>query len=89
MAEIDWELYSWVVRGKQRRMVMMAMNKPKIPTEIRNETKLSITHVSKVLKAFHEKGIAKCLTPEVRIGKIYELTSMGKLIRQEMLKKEE
>ena len=89
MDEIDWESYSWVVRGKQRRMVIAAMTKPMIPTEIRNETKLSITHVSKVLKAFNEKGVVKCLTPGVRIGKIYELTSMGKPIRQKMLKKEE
>ena len=86
MAEIDWNLYSWVMRGKQRRIVIEAMNKPKMPSEIRKETKLSITHVSKVLKSFTEMGIAKCLTPDVRIGKIYALTERGKRIREEMSK---
>jgi len=83
---MDWNLYSWVVRGKQRRKVIEAMSKPKTPSEIRKDTKLSIAHVSKVLKLFAKMGIAKCLTPDVRIGKIYALTEKGKRIREEMLK---
>ncbi len=55
MAEIDWELFGWVARGRQRRKVITAMDKPKIPSEIRRDTQLSITHVSNVLKAFVEK----------------------------------
>jgi DNA-binding MarR family transcriptional regulator len=86
MPKTDWNLYSWVARGKQRRIVIEAMNKPKMPSEIRKETKLSITHVSKILKLFTEMGIAKCLTPDVRIGKIFILTEMGKRIRAEMFK---
>jgi len=86
MEKIDWKLYSWVARGKQRRQVLMALSKPKMPTEVKRETKLSITHVSKVLKAFTEKGVAECLTPDVKIGKIYELTEKGKKIRKEMVR---
>jgi len=84
MVEINWELYGWVARGKQRRMVITAMDRPKIPSEIRRETKLSITHVSKILRLFKEKNIAKCLNPDSRTGKVYELTEMGKEIRSQL-----
>jgi DNA-binding MarR family transcriptional regulator len=86
MAEMDWDLYGWVARGKQRRTVIRAMDKPKIPSEIRRETKLSITHVSKILRLFREKRIAKCLNPNSMTGKVYELTEIGKRIRSEMVK---
>jgi len=88
MASIDWELYSWVMRGKQRRLVVKALNKQRIPTEIKDETKLSLTHVSKVLKAFKEKKLVICLTPAAKRGKVYQLTTVGKQIRDAMVKEE-
>ena len=89
MTEIDWELYGWVARGKQRRMIIGALNRPKIPSDIKRDTKLSITHVSKILQLFKERGIAVCLNPASRTGKVYQLTEMGKRIRAEMSKKAE
>jgi len=38
--------YSWVVRGKQRKKIIKVMNKPKIPTEIKENTKLSLNNTS-------------------------------------------
>lgn len=84
--KIDWELYSWVVRGSQRRKIISALDKPKIPTEIKNDTKLSIAHVSSVLKQFQEKSMADCLTPRVHSGKIYTLTKKGMIIREQVMK---
>ena len=84
--KIDWKTYSWVVRGSQRKKIIAALNKPKIPTEIKKETKLSIAHVSKILKDFQEKNIADCLTPEVHSGKIYTLTKKGMIIREQVMK---
>lgn len=84
--KIDWDIYSWVVRGSQRRKIIAAMSKPKIPTEIKNDTKLSIAHVSSVLKDFQEKSIADCLTPDVHSGKIYTLTKKGMIIREQVMK---
>ncbi|MCK5333349.1 MAG: ArsR family transcriptional regulator [Candidatus Aenigmarchaeota archaeon] len=84
--DIDWELYSWIVRGSQRKKIITSLSKPKIPTEIKNETKLSIAHVSNVLKQFQEKHIADCLTPEVHSGKIYALTKKGMVVREQIMK---
>ena len=87
MADNDWGLYSWVIRGNQRRKVMMALGKPKIPTEIKSEAQMSLTNVSKILRAFIKKGLVICLTPDSKTGKIYELTDKGKEVRNRMLKK--
>ena len=86
MSEIDWELYSWVMRGNQRRKIMKSLNKPKLPTELKSEANMSLTNVSKILKSFENKGLVKCITPHLKTGKIYELTERGKKIREEMLR---
>lgn len=65
----------------------MALGKPKIPTEIKKEAKMSMTNISKVLKEFRKKGLVRCLTPDERTGKIYELTKAGKRIRDKMIEK--
>jgi DNA-binding MarR family transcriptional regulator len=83
----DWEQYSWVIRGNQRRKVIMVLGKPKIPTEIKSEAKMSMTNVSKILKEFSKKGLVRCLTPYVRTGKLYELTEAGRKIRERMIEK--
>jgi DNA-binding MarR family transcriptional regulator len=87
MADNDWELYSWVIRGNQRRKVIQTLEKPKIPTEIKKEAQMSLTNVSKILRAFKKKGLVRCLTPKSKTGKIYELTEEGKEVRDRMLKK--
>lgn len=65
---------------------MMALDKPKIPTEIKKEAQMSLTNVSKILRAFKKKGLVICLTPDSKTGKIYELTNKGKGIREKMTK---
>ena len=42
------KLYSWLVRGKQRRIIIRVMDRPKIPTQIKQETKLSLNNVSDI-----------------------------------------
>ncbi|MCH8034355.1 MAG: ArsR family transcriptional regulator [Bacteroidetes bacterium] len=78
--------YSWVVRGKQRKKIIKALIKPKIPTEIKEDTKLSLNNVSDVLREFKKKKIARCLNPKEKTGRLYELTSKGMRIREEIEK---
>ena len=75
----------WVVRGKQRKRIIKVMNKPKIPTEIKEETKLSLNNVSDVLSKFRKKKIVQCLNPKEKTGRLYQLTPKGMRIR-DMLK---
>ena len=82
----DTDLYSWVVRGKQRKAIIKIMSKPKIPTEIKEETNLSLNNVSDILRLFVEVGLAKILNPDKKVGRLYVLTKKGEAIRKNILK---
>ena len=76
------EDYYWIVRGKQRKRIIKVMNKAKIPTEIKEETKLSLNNVSDVLREFKKKKIIQCLNPKEKTGRLYKLTLKGMRIRE-------
>jgi len=78
------EDYSWVLRGKQRRKIIEVLNKPKIPTQIKDDANLSLNNVSDVLRGFRNKKIVKCLNPKEKTGRIYELTPKGMKIRDKL-----
>lgn len=78
------EDYSWIIRGKQRKKIIKVMNKPKIPTQIKEETNLSLNNVSDVLREFRKKKIVKCLNPLEKTGRLYKLTQKGMRIREMM-----
>ncbi|HED05616.1 MAG TPA: ArsR family transcriptional regulator [Ignavibacteria bacterium] len=74
--------YSWIIRGKQRKKIIKVINKPKIPTQIKEETNLSLNNVSDVLREFRKKKIVKVLNPEEKTGRLYKLTLKGMKIRE-------
>ena len=76
--------YDWVIKGKQRRKVIKVLKKPKIPTQIKEETKLSLNNVSDTLRAFRKKRIVKCINPKAKTGRVYKLTPKGMRIREQM-----
>jgi len=78
--------YGWILKGSQRRKIIHVMNKAKIPTQIKDDTKLSLNNVSDVLRQFRIKGIAQCTNPKEKTGRIYELTKKGMKIRDEIMK---
>ena len=83
---MDWKLYSFIVRSSQRVDILSSLQKPMTPTQISKEVKLSTSHISRTLAQFSKKGLVKCLTPEERVGKLYEVTAKGKSILEEMEK---
>ena len=78
--------YVWIIRGKQRKKVIKSLTRPKIPSQIKGDTKLSLNNVSDVLRAFQKKKIARCLNPKEKTGRLYELTPKGMRIREELEK---
>lgn len=74
------KLLSYVLKSRQRGNIILSLEKPKTPTQLAHDTKLSVAHVSRTLKEFSIKGIAKCLTPNEKTGRIYQLTDSGKEI---------
>ncbi len=73
--------YSWILRGKQRQKIVKIMDKPKIPTQIKEETNLSLNNVSDVLRLLEKKKLAICLNPKQKTGRLYELTKKGMKIK--------
>ena len=84
MEKEDIHLYSWVLRGSQRRKVLGVMDKPKTPTIVKEETNIKVSNVSDVLREMEDKGLAKCLNPKDRKGRLYSLTKKGFKVREEV-----
>lgn len=78
--------YSLVVRGSQRKKVVKALDRPKIPTQIKEKTKLSLNNVSDVLRLLEKIDVVKCSNPEEKTGRVYKLTEKGMKIREELIK---
>lgn len=83
---MDWNLYSFVVRGRNRKRVLLAFNKPMTPTEIKEKTKVSLSHISHALRILKSKKLVKCINEKAKVGRIYKLTPIGKDIVKEIQK---
>lgn len=88
---VNLDLYTWVVPGIQRRAVIKALSHKLTPTQICKKSKfynkkISLNNTSDILRLFAKKGIAVCLNPEAKIGRLYKLTEEGEEIREELLK---
>ncbi len=76
---MDWDLVSFVTSSKLRFKILIELNKSKnIPSELARITKSPISHVSSTMKELEKKNLIKCLTPERRKNKFYEVTELGK-----------
>lgn len=85
--KIDWDDYSFVARGKQRRQIILLMDTGKIPTELKKESGLNFNNVSRTLVKLTKHKLARCLTPKQKVGRVYALTLRGMVVREELLKK--
>lgn len=82
----DLELYSWVKRGKQRREILVYIDGPDTPTDISKKSGYSLNHTSRVLNEFKKMGLVRCLNPKQKTGRLYELKSKAKVLRDKLRK---
>lgn len=76
---MDWKKYGYIISSDYRKKVVISLLAgPKTPKQIAVEVKLYLSHVSKTLNELQEYNIAVCLNPELKRGRIYELTKEGK-----------
>jgi predicted transcriptional regulator len=76
--------YGFVVASEYRKKVIRALATPKTPKQISAQTGLHLSHVSKVLVELMNKGMVRCVNPDMRKGRIYELTELGKWIARKL-----
>lgn len=77
---MDWSKYSFVVRSKNRKLILLCLSKPKTPTQIAEELKLNLPHVSRAIRELEREGLVECLTPNEKIGRVYKRTELGEEI---------
>jgi len=75
---------SWIKRGKQRREIIVHIKGTQTPTEIAKKSGYSLNHTSRILNEFKKHKMVKILNPEEKTGRLYELTSKGKVVRDKL-----
>lgn len=83
---MDWKTVSFVLSGRKRKGLLLALDRPRTPTEISKIVDVGVTNLWTKLKALEEKGLVECVTPEAKKGRIYKLTAKGEVVRKEVEK---
>ena len=84
--KLDIRKYSWVIRGKQRREIILYIEGPETPTDIAKKSGYSLNNTSRVLNEFRRKELVKCLNPKEKTGRLYVLKPSGKVIKDKLRK---
>jgi DNA-binding MarR family transcriptional regulator len=79
-----WKQVSFVLRAKNRKKVIKALDRPKLPSQLATELEIQISHVSRTLSELEEAGLIECLTPDEKIGKLYRLTKKGREVLEQI-----
>ena len=75
---IDEDLIHHVNKSSYRVKVIKTLeNYPKIPKDIAADCGILQNHISNVLTELSNLGLIVCINPEVKKGRIYELTDVG------------
>lgn len=85
MPEFDWHAYGVVIGSEYRKKVVNSITSgPRTPNEIAEITGIHRNHISSTLKDLTAKGVVACLTPDLRKGKLFALTDLGKEIAKKL-----
>lgn len=79
---MDWVKYGRIVSSRNKKKVLLALTKPKTPTEVSRQIRIARSTVSRTLIELETLGVAKCLTKELRMGRVYTATKEGAEIQK-------
>ena len=78
-----YDLISFLSRSKNRKMVLENLNKPTTPTELASKLQIQRSTISRAILELMDKKLVKCLTPKEKMGRLYQITNLGKKILKE------
>jgi predicted transcriptional regulator len=85
LPDFDWNAYGFVVGSEYRKKVINSLvNGPKTPKQISELTHLHLNHVSFTLSGLEDARTVVCLTPQLRKGKLFQLTKLGREIASKL-----
>ena len=61
-------------------MIKSLKDDVKIPSQIAKEAEIYQNHISHILKQLKEYSLVECINPEVKKGRLYRLTDLGKKV---------
>lgn len=84
-------LVGFVRRGKNRKIVFLALDGPMMPSELMRKIygKMSNTYfniVSRALAELTEKKLIEIINPKEKTGRIYQKTKLGKEVEKILVK---
>ena len=83
----ELELAGFIVRSSYRKRVFVLLDNPVRPSDIAKKLDIRLTHITRELRELKERGLIECLNPQERVGRLYQLTHKGRLLKTAMQKK--
>jgi len=78
-------LIGYIKASNYRKNIIKSLeNKKLTPVEMAKETCIPLSHVSNTLAELLEKDLVVCLTPKLKKGRLYELTTTGKEVLKDI-----
>jgi len=78
---------NYILKSEIRLYILISLKKEaKTPTELIQNEKYHISHISSNLKDLQEKNYVKLINPKVRKNKLFTLTKEGKEILKKISK---
>ena len=84
---VNLELAGFIIRSSYRKKVFLLLDNPIRPSEIAKKLSIRLTHITRELRELKKTKLVECLNPKERIGRLYQLTSKGKLLKKALLMK--
>jgi len=81
---MDWEAFALVVSGTMRSQVLLALDHPLTPSELRKKLKRSYSQLSDVLSLLHAHHLVVCLNESATKGRLYQRTAAGEAVAIEI-----
>ncbi len=79
-----WNDVSFIISSSYRTKILESLNIPKTPSKLSKELVINKTHISRALSELEGKKMIKCLSPESKKGRIYQITDYGKRVLEKV-----
>jgi predicted transcriptional regulator len=76
--------YGFVLASEYRKKIVCTLLTPKTPKQVSKHTGIHLSHVSKTLTELADEGIVCCVNPDMKKGRVYNLTELGKWVASKL-----
>jgi len=86
LSDEDLDKYGFVASSQRRASIVKCLNNnPATPKELSKRSDINMSHVSNLLSDLRDEGIAVCVNPDRKRGRVYRLTDQGERVAAKLL----